>query len=254
MIITDWIRAFVAGATIDGREIAEQLLLEVEETYSPDTYNARIWLEHIRGTGSDGMFKALGDVVQVKTQRIKSGALAGKLALYVKLAPHQDLIEMVRNGQKVHLSIEIDPKFADTGKAYLVGLGVTDSPASLGTGIMKFSTMERTTSLFSAPLQADIKEPADPSGVDYSLQFAQLQGQNTAIIQQFNAMKGELTLLLTEVGKLQASLKETHTIVEEMGSQSAGRMGFNKQVRIPKPGGTAKWVDFGAEETENVNY
>ena len=170
------------------------------------------------------MFKALGDVVQVKTERISGGALAGKLGFYVKLAPHQDLIDMVRNGQKVHLSVEIEPKFAATGKAYLVGVGATDSPASLGTGIMKFSTAERQTSLFSTPLQADIKEPANPTGgADYSLQFAQLQGQNTTIIQQFNAMKGELTLLLTEIGTLKASLKETHTIVEEIGNTSQGR-------------------------------
>ena len=247
MIITDWIPAAVSGATIDGREISEQMIEEMAASYTPETYNARIWVDHLR----DGMFKAFGDVVQTKAERIHSGALAGKLALYVKLAPHQDLISMVRNGQKVHLSVEIEPKFADTGKAYLVGLGATDSPASLGTGIMKFSAAERPSHLFSTPLQADIKDPANPTGgADYSLQFAALQGQNTAIIQQFNAMKGELTLLLTEIGKLQASQKETHTIVEEMGSQSAGRLGFNKQAKIPPAGGRAKWVDFG----ENVDY
>lgn len=224
MFITDWIRANVAGTTADGREIAEQTLVEIAESYSQDTYNARIWPEHIRGITPDGMFKALGDVVQVKAERISGGALAGKLALYVKISPHQDLIAMVRNGQKVHLSVEIEPKFADTGKAYLVGLGVTDSPASLGTGIMKFSTAQRATSLFSTPLEADIKEPAtQTSGADYSLQFAQLQGQNVAMMQQFNAMNGNLTKLLEEVSALQASFKETHTIVEEIGNASAGR-------------------------------
>lgn len=231
MNITDWIRAGVAGATADGREIAEQTLLDIEETYSPETYNARIWLEHIRATGSDGIFKALGDVVQVKTQRIKSGALAGKLALYVKLAPHQDLIEMVRNGQKIHLSVEIDPKFADTGKAYLVGLGVTDSPASLGTGIMKFSTAERTTSLFSAPLQADIQALANPGGADYSLQFAQLHGQNQALTQQLTTLTTHFTQLLEEVRTLKTAVSDTHTIVEEIGNTSTGR--FQKRKFAP---------------------
>lgn len=239
MIITDWIRACVAGATADGREIAEQALLEIEETYSPDTYNARIWLEHIRGTGSDGMFKALGDVVQVKTQRIKSGALAGKLALYVKLAPHQDLIDMVRNGQKVHLSVEIDPKLADTGKAYLVGLGVTDSPASLGTGIMKFSTAERTTSLFTVPLQTEPQAFANPSdGADYSLQFAQLHGQNQALTQQLTMLTTHFTKLLEEVRTLKTAVSETHLIVEEIGNASTGRFQKHKSApsnHSPKP-------------------
>ncbi len=221
MIITDWIRAAVAGTTADGREIPEQPIAEIAASYLPDLYTAHINVEHIRGVDPTGMFKSLGDVVEVKAERISGGALAGKLALYVKISPHPDLIDMVRNGQKVHLSVEIDPAFADTGKAYLVGLGVTDSPASLGTGIMKFNANQRQKNLFTAPLQADIQTPQP--GADYSLQFAQLQGQNTAIIQQFNAMKGELTLLLTEIGTLKASLKETHTIVEEIGNTSQGR-------------------------------
>lgn len=161
MLITDYIRACVAGATVDGREISDQTIEDMATTYHPDTYNARIWPEHIRGIAPDGMFKALGDVVQAKAERIKGGALAGKLALYVKISPHQDLIAMVRNGQKVHLSIEAQPNFANTGKTYLVGLGVTDSPASLGTGIMKFSTAARQENIFSDPQETTINLPSD---------------------------------------------------------------------------------------------
>ncbi len=240
MIITDWIRACVSGTTADGREIAEQSIEEVATSYAPDTYNARIWPEHIRGVDPEGMFKALGDVVQVKAERISGGALAGKLALYVKITPHQDLIAMVRNGQKVHLSVEINPKFSDTGKAYLVGLGVTDSPASLGTGIMKFSTEARTDSLFSQPLQADIKEPpTHGGGADYSLQFAQLQGQNTALVQQYNTLKGDLSKLLEMFTAIQATINDTHTIVDEIGKASTGRFqrkpasgGYSHQSKI----------------------
>lgn len=35
--------------------------------------------------------------------------------------------------------MEVSTKFADTGKAYLVGLGATDDPASLGTEMLAFS-------------------------------------------------------------------------------------------------------------------
>ena len=161
MLITDWLRTAVAGVTVDGREIKEQTIEEVSSSYDPETYNARIWPEHIRGITPDGMFKALGDVVQAKAERIKGGDLAGRLALYLRIAPHQDLIAMVRNGQKVHTSVEIQPDFAGTGKAYLVGLGVTDSPASLGTGIMKFSTAQRHENLFSTPQESPINLPSD---------------------------------------------------------------------------------------------
>ena len=223
MLITDWFCIAVAGATIDGRTLEESWLEEVAAAYSQETYNARIWPEHIRGVTPEGLFKALGDVVQLKSERIKGGDLAGKLGLYAKISPHAELVAMVRNGQKVHFSVELQLDFADTGKAYLVGLGVTDSPASLGTGIMKFSTAERSTHVFSQPLQADIKEPAPTSTADYALQFAQLQGQNTTLIQQFSTLQTHFAKMLDDLGELKKVQQETLTIVEEIGNQSAGR-------------------------------
>lgn len=46
---------------------------------------------------------------------------------------------LVKKGQKLFTSMEVSPKFADTGKAYLVGLAATDDPASLGTEMLAFS-------------------------------------------------------------------------------------------------------------------
>ena len=158
-LTTDFIRAAVEGKTADGREITAQQIQQMAESYSQDVYNARVWTEHLRGTLPDGLFKALGDVVEVKAESIKGGALNGKMALYVKLEPHPDLVTMVRSGQKVHLSIEMHPNMPNTNGAYLMGLGVTDSPASLGTGIMKFSTSERAESIFSDPAECAINEP-----------------------------------------------------------------------------------------------
>lgn len=45
---------------------------------------------------------------------------------------------MVRAGQKVYTSMEIRPNFSNTGKCYLIGLAVTDDPASLGTEYLEF--------------------------------------------------------------------------------------------------------------------
>ncbi len=160
-MLTDWICAAVAGATIDGREIKERQLEEAASSYSPQTYNARVWPEHLRSLAPDGLFKALGDVAEAKAERIKSGSLAGRLGLFVRLAPLPDLLSLVRSGQKVHLSIELISNFANTGKAYLCGLGVTDSPASLGTGMMKFNMETRKENVFSTPIQTEIDLPTD---------------------------------------------------------------------------------------------
>lgn len=172
---TDWIRAAVSGATVDGREITDQQIEDMAVTYSQETYTAHIWPEHIRGVVPEGVFRSLGDVVAVKAARIKGGALDGRLGLYVILEPHPDLIAMVRNGQKVHLSIEMNPDFAATGKAYLMGLGVTDSPASLGTGLMKFSTESRKQSVFSEPLLCDMGSCQPGKGDDLKLIRAMLE-------------------------------------------------------------------------------
>ncbi|WP_248696658.1 GPO family capsid scaffolding protein, partial [Providencia rustigianii] len=46
---------------------------------------------------------------------------------------------MNKKRQKVYTSVEINPNFSDMGSAYLVGLAVTDNPASLGTSMLEFS-------------------------------------------------------------------------------------------------------------------
>lgn len=201
MLITDWIRAAVAGNTVDGRQISETAVTEVADSYTQETYNARIWPEHIRGIAPGGLFKALGDVVQVKAERIKSGSLVGKLGLYVKLAPHEDLIALVRGGQKVHLSVELQTNFAGTGKAYLVGLGVTDSPASLGTGIMKFSTSDRQNNLFSLPQAADINLSED-STMNPELLTQAIQTAMKPLLDRMEAQEGRYKTIEDKVDKI----------------------------------------------------
>ncbi|MEZ5448329.1 MAG: GPO family capsid scaffolding protein [Thiolinea sp.] len=161
-LTTDWIRAAVEGSTIDGRTLSATQLQQMAQTYHQDTYNARIWKEHVRGITSDSPFKPLGDVVAVKAETLSTGPLAGKVALSVVLAPLPELITLVRGGEKIHLSIEMEPDFSGSGQAYLVGLGVTDSPASLGTEIMKFSQRGHRHGLYSAPLALSQDVPGAP--------------------------------------------------------------------------------------------
>ncbi len=129
------VRICTEGATTDGRVIQRSWLTDIEKNYDPNVYGARINLEHIKYE----WMPRFGDVESVYTEEITDGALKGKLALYATLKPTADLIEMNKKHQKVYTSAEIAPKFADTGAAYLVGLAVTDNPASLGTQMLQFS-------------------------------------------------------------------------------------------------------------------
>lgn len=133
--VSDFVRVATEGATIDGRKITRKQIEQMAANYDPDKrYGARIWLEHFRSLFPDGAFPALGDVLELKTMDAD-----GKLGLYARLSPTDQLLQMNQKRQKVFTSIEMDPSFADTGQAYLVGLAVTDSPASQGTQMLAFS-------------------------------------------------------------------------------------------------------------------
>lgn len=127
--VTDWKRVATSGKTIDGRTIDAQDLRDMAATYDPSLYTATIWYEHIRYFGS------LGTVTELKAEDVEGG----KVALFARLKPNEYLLRLNKDGQKLFTSIEIKPNFADTGKAYLRGMAVTDEPASLGTQELHFS-------------------------------------------------------------------------------------------------------------------
>lgn len=157
MAKSKFFRVAVEGATTDGRVIERSWITDMGELYSPDTYGARVNLEHFRGILPAGPFKAYGDVVGARAEEITTGALKGKLALFVQVDPTPDLIKLSKAKQKVYPSIEVDPKFADTGRAYLVGLAITDSPASLGTEMMIFAAQNPTAN----PLASRKQNPSN---------------------------------------------------------------------------------------------
>ncbi|EGK3984239.1 GPO family capsid scaffolding protein [Escherichia coli] len=137
--VSKFFRIGVEGDTCDGRIISGNDIQEMAESFDPRVYGCRINLEHIRGLFPDGDFKRLGDVVELKAEIIDDdSALNGKWALFARITPTDDLIAMNKKLQKVYTSMEIQPNFANTGKCYLVGLAVTDDPASLGTEYLEF--------------------------------------------------------------------------------------------------------------------
>ena len=142
-------RIAVQGATTDGREISRDWISQMAKNYDPTVYGARINMEHIKGYAADSTFRRFGDVTKVEAEEITDGPLAGKLALFGFIDPTPELVELTRARQKVYTSIEVNPKFSDTGEAYLIGLAVTDDPASLGTEYLSFSATAKANPLAS---------------------------------------------------------------------------------------------------------
>lgn len=127
-LVTDFVCVATSGKTADGREISAEDLHAMAKNYDPSVYTANIWLEHYRFLSNFGQVKEL-----------KATDEGGKTKLYARLAPNARLLELNREGVGLFTSIEITPNFADTNAAYLTGLAVTDSPASIGTTQLHFS-------------------------------------------------------------------------------------------------------------------
>lgn len=132
-LVSFWKRVATSGTTADGREILPQELRDIAETYNPAKYTAVIWCEHDRWFGSHGT------VFAVRLVEDAEGLEPGQVALEAQLKPNDKLLCLNDQGEKLFTSIEITPNFASSGKAYLSGLAVTDSPASLGTQELYFS-------------------------------------------------------------------------------------------------------------------
>lgn len=200
---SNWFRVAVEGATSDKRTIKRSWLEQAAKNFDPKTYGARIWLEHFRSVLPDSPFRAYGDVLAVKAEEAEVDGQK-KLALFVQVEPTPDLVAMNKAKQKIYTSIEIDDSFADTGEAYLVGLAVTDSPASLGTDVLAFSAQKpeaspfkdrhySETSMFSESIEVDgltFEEVEDPkTGVGAKLLSsvkALLSGKQAQTDEQFS--------------------------------------------------------------------
>ncbi|WP_153076636.1 GPO family capsid scaffolding protein [Paraburkholderia bonniea] len=149
-------RVAVEGDTTDGRVIQREWIRQMAASYDPATYGARVNIEHIRGyapLSDKNPFGAYGDVIELEAREIEDGPLKGKMALFAKIDPTPQLIELTKARQKIYTSIEIDPSFSDSGSAYLVGLAATDNPASLGTEILSFAAQNPSASPFTAKKQ-----------------------------------------------------------------------------------------------------
>jgi hypothetical protein len=131
---SDWKIVATEGATVDGRSISENWINDMAATYDQSEFTALIWPEHFRSSWTIFEGKNWGTV-----EELKAAKFDGKLRLFAKLTPNQLLLDANKEEQKLFTSIEPNPDYKGEGRCYLMGLAVTDSPASTGTTRLKFS-------------------------------------------------------------------------------------------------------------------
>lgn len=237
-----WIVIATEGATTDGREIQRKWIEEMAESYDPqNTYGARINLDHIKFNiywPDMANSQCFGDVLALKAEEREDG----KLQLFAQIKPTNALIELNRAGQKVYTSVEIDTNFADTGKAYLVGLAVTDNPASLGTEMLSFShnglnnRKLKAENLFTAAIETSLEfeeiseKPtfsvfekikalfAKKEGNDQQ-RFADYQQALELLAEQTKETQEKLTALETELQQSKAKLSEVENQNQHITAQ-----------------------------------
>ena len=199
MAKSKFFRVAVAGLTAsDGRTIEPDWLTQMAASYNTQTFTARVNVEHIRNLSPDGPFPACGDVLALKTEEIEielNGKKEKRLALFAQIDPTEQLLKYSAARQKVFTSIEIEPNFAGTGKAYLMGLACTDSPASLGTEALKFSTT-------NTPYAQQLKAALDARKQHTSCLFSALDAEVAIELEpdtQANPDAGGLESILTKL-------------------------------------------------------
>lgn len=136
-LMTDWLCVATEGDTVDGRKLERQWLIDAAELYDARLYGALIWPEHCKDSVN------FGEVLEAMYQEGEDGLVR----LYVRLCPNQFLLEANRCGQLIFFSVELTPdgNWRNTGRTYLEGLAVTDTPASVGTTRLRFSKRNTST-------------------------------------------------------------------------------------------------------------
>lgn len=180
MAKSKFFRVFVEGFTAsDGRKIEAAWIDDIVATFNAATFTPRINCEHIKGFSPEPPFNSYGSVIGVRAQTDEieiDGQKQRRRALYAQIEPNDQLLKINKAGQKIFTSVEIRPDFAGTGKVGLVGLAVTDNPASLGTEALNFSALkpmfdarkQHPDNLFSAAIEANVQmetEGADSTGI-----------------------------------------------------------------------------------------
>ncbi|MBP6113754.1 MAG: GPO family capsid scaffolding protein [Acinetobacter sp.] len=214
-----WFRIAVAGDTTDGREIQADWIIQMADNYDPNTYGARINMEHFRSVFPDGVFGAYGDVLALKTEKVTIDG-EEKDALFAQIEPTQSLIELNKKKQKVYTSIEVDDNFANKGSAYLVGLAVTDSPASLGTEMLQFAAGAKVN-----PFSDKKQKPENlfTAAQEVSLEFEEVKEQQSYSAGLLDKVKKLFSKQEQNDKKSAESFSEQEQAIVEIATETANQ-------------------------------
>ncbi|MBP6894341.1 MAG: GPO family capsid scaffolding protein [Pseudacidovorax sp.] len=221
--VSKFFRVAVEGATSDGRVIDRQMLEQIAASYDPNVYGARINIEHIRGYSPNSDFKAYGDVLAVKTEQVDIGGVK-KLALFAQISPTDELVALTKARQKIYSSMEVRPRFADTEKAYLTGLAVTDNPASLGTEVLAFAAQNPNANPFKGRKQQadDLFTVAEEAAIE----FEDVAAPDAGIVEKFKtAISGALAKFGAKTATDDARFAAVAEGFEQLGEAFAAHAG-----------------------------
>lgn len=156
------------GPTIDGRNISREWITQMAASYDPKVYTAVANLEHYLSSVPESVFSAYGKVVSLAT---KEAEIMGekKLQLTAVVDVNDQIVALQKSGKKAFASMEVINNFINKGIAYLSGLAFTDTPASLGTEAMKFSSFSRKPEdVYSFAQAIEIEFDSEPAHADKS--------------------------------------------------------------------------------------
>lgn len=130
---TDWIVVATSGKAVDGRDIEEKWLTDAAEVYNAEEYTAMLWPFHA-DPGWRAFTNNYGTIEELKTEKF-----GDRIQLKARIVPNRFLLEANAAGQKLFTSVEIHDDYMGTGKHWLSGIAVTDTPASINTTRLHFS-------------------------------------------------------------------------------------------------------------------
>ena len=134
--------------------------------------------------------------------------------------------------------MEVDENFANKGSAYLIGLAVTDSPASLGTEMLQFAAgakvnpfadkKQRPENLFTAAQEVslefeEVKEPQSYSADLLDKVKNMFKTQNKKTVESFSEQEQAIVEIAQEtanqgqaVSKLETDFNDLNTAHEQL--------------------------------------
>lgn len=208
MAKSKFFRVAVEGGTTDGRAITREWIEQMAQRYNQSTYGARVNMEHIRGYDPNGQFKMYGDITAAKTEEVDMEG-EKRLALFVQIDPTPELVELNKKRQKVYTSVEIHPNLNEKG-AYLMGLAVTDSPASLGTEMLQFCSKATVNPLAE---RKQYKECLFTEALETVIEFESESDKGPGLLERVTA------LFSTHKKQAAADFSDVHQAVEAVAKE-----------------------------------